>query len=1235
MEVDHGRNSMNNENSAFQKIMDFHPDNIYVYEEIKRNLCVLVPFIGAGFSAFCYGTWKQTIEKLICKLTDEKSIAEINRLLNAEENYAKIAQILAEKRTLFNLKKDIALLFSEEKMTVEKMRQVQKEPVYLLPKLFQGLMLTTNFDCMLEKVYDLHGKKLSVFHPGHTEMLNYYSRENLEYGLFKLHGSVVRGELEGSTLVFTEDQYKKHYKKGMLLYETLKACLAQKTILFLGCSLSQDKTLEVLKTVMQPGMSYYTIMECEQEKRDEKIRELGEKQIRAILYKNGQHESVRVILEHLLEETDPEAYHKLCRHIGAQDQNVFANRFTYKSRFVPMVGRKSELDQLLHFFEDERMFLWWAVIGPGGSGKSRLVYDFICEYLPTGYSVKYIQLEEYTNLSKLNSGLTDKCFLIADYVQAYTKQFGDWIEYLAESKRSLPLRLLLIERANESSEHEDNFWGKDLFRKDLVCRSCYCIEQNTLSYSYHRNQPKFLFLKALSDKELMTIMERYFQSMKNICGFVPEEMRMKRSELSAKTKEMLLEKLKIIDPHLHRPLYILLLTDAYLYMGNPEKWSRNEILQYVVEHEREQLRKALLLMKNDAREDEKLLELCIKIKCIATILQDVTLQQLQDEICSNDWGIIEKKADSFPSVKKFFQRIGLAEGNFIFAVKPDLIGEYAVCRWLLEQEEKMVYDLLMILWRFPKRTAMFFEKLFSDYEDLLNRKPAYWNLFFPDEVTLEDYAVHAYTRLLSIAVRKCRNYKKSFRMLNLLIAIYEQWKANTDIQVLMAKGLVNFSDNHYHEPGSYIIQVMDLERKPPIAKYVMEDLERIYKENPNNKELARIIAYRLVARYTVNGEEINLSFKQDRSILSNLKKIMEDFPDDKEIVTLFAFELIRFSAKKISASEAVDIMDDLKMLYERYNGNVDTALYLAMGLHNLIAVYADNTYIAYCITYQQLFYQKYGSYENFAVELSRGIVNLCARQDAAQALESVTFLKEICKQFDNNLKLEENLARSLVNLSAKQDDLQNEENIECLFRLYRKHTDKKVFLEELTYGLVNTAASKKLSLTETAIKNLMDLYVQYKDHKDDAYIVKSLADGLINLSGRHNVSEAAKSLEIMQDIVKESADSVDLTEEFACVLVNLSAKQDALKAKECIQRLKEFCKDTENKTLNALLEKAKMNLKLKQTVSCSEMQTLQVIEKRYCTLMTGYVMYAPNYNSNRDMTIVTVSEIEHVEKEEM
>ncbi len=315
----YNKSNMGDKNLAysFEEIMAYHPDNITVYEEIKRNISVLCPFIGAGLTQFAYYSWADALRQLVQKITEKGRAEQILSLINARR-YLEAAQLLEELRSPLNLSHDIVYLFSSKRLEENK-GKLPDEAIYLLPLLFQGLVLTTNFDTALETVFQMHGTPFqSVFHPGHHELLLQSIRHRSGNYLFKLHGTVTGDLIEYSSIVFTKKQYNLHYGQTAPLPQELKQCFVQKPILFLGCSLEQDLTMDVLDSILVPGMNHYAILNCQKGDRDKKIRELGRRQIRVILYEDNRHEAVRIILERLLQDLNPDQYKNLFSHEKTQ-----------------------------------------------------------------------------------------------------------------------------------------------------------------------------------------------------------------------------------------------------------------------------------------------------------------------------------------------------------------------------------------------------------------------------------------------------------------------------------------------------------------------------------------------------------------------------------------------------------------------------------------------------------------------------------------------------------------------------------------------------------------------------------------------------------------------------------------------------------------------------------------------------------------------------------------------------
>lgn len=150
----------------FEEIMAYHPDNKDVYSEIKENLSNLVPFVGAGLTQFAYPSWNQALTELADKITNKTDSKQVKKLIK-DGHYMDAGQQLENLRTPSNLARDIAHLFSSDHLT-NKIGKLPKEAISLLPWLFEGLVLTTNFDETFETVYRECGCPFqTVSHPGH------------------------------------------------------------------------------------------------------------------------------------------------------------------------------------------------------------------------------------------------------------------------------------------------------------------------------------------------------------------------------------------------------------------------------------------------------------------------------------------------------------------------------------------------------------------------------------------------------------------------------------------------------------------------------------------------------------------------------------------------------------------------------------------------------------------------------------------------------------------------------------------------------------------------------------------------------------------------------------------------------------------------------------------------------------------------------------------------------------
>lgn len=271
-------------------------------EKIKSGS--IVPYVGAGMSMLfenVYPSWSGFLNKTFTEFIDASEKNKFDNL-NYEDKadflYAEIGQ-----RTFADHLKDT---FGYKHLDKDIIDFVDKS-IYLVPIIFEkGLIITTNYDKVIEKVYGLHEIVLSVAHPGHFESLNGALRDG-ELLLYKIHGDITEPI---NSIILTKEQYELAYNNPDLI-QTLKQAYISKGILFLGCSIEKDRPIELLCEVSQAGMNNYAIIGCKYEGVKQRRLQLeNEYYTQSIIYPDGKHECVNIILNHIAKSTNPEKYKK-------------------------------------------------------------------------------------------------------------------------------------------------------------------------------------------------------------------------------------------------------------------------------------------------------------------------------------------------------------------------------------------------------------------------------------------------------------------------------------------------------------------------------------------------------------------------------------------------------------------------------------------------------------------------------------------------------------------------------------------------------------------------------------------------------------------------------------------------------------------------------------------------------------------------------------------------------------
>ena len=143
----------------------------------------------------------------------------------------------------------------------------RKGAIALLPLITKGIVVTTNFDCVLEKGFAQNNSAFESVISGPRPDLIVDALHGNKKTLIKLHGDWQ--DRVGRT--FSKADYESNYgdenidsknKKRELLISSEELIFSSRSLLFIGASLSADRTVNVLKNIHEKyaGIRYFAIL---------------------------------------------------------------------------------------------------------------------------------------------------------------------------------------------------------------------------------------------------------------------------------------------------------------------------------------------------------------------------------------------------------------------------------------------------------------------------------------------------------------------------------------------------------------------------------------------------------------------------------------------------------------------------------------------------------------------------------------------------------------------------------------------------------------------------------------------------------------------------------------------------------------------------------------------------------------------------------------------------------------
>ncbi len=253
----------------------------------------MVPFVGAGLSQPSgYPMWTPFLRNLRkrSRITEE----QLDDLLS-NGKYEEAAQALAD---------DLGPIFGEELESTFGAARDITGAVQFLPSLFETPIITTNYDSVLKRVYENQNKQFEEIISGiqSSEISKFLGAGHRV--LVKLHGTA----MSGNGRILTLNEYNKHYVENDVIANVISA-VCSKTLLFLGCGLSKDRTLGAMQSFAEQRghenvARHYAFLQAPDgvDAMNERGRFLANSNIFPIWYSGGDHDQAIEAFLHKLNE---------------------------------------------------------------------------------------------------------------------------------------------------------------------------------------------------------------------------------------------------------------------------------------------------------------------------------------------------------------------------------------------------------------------------------------------------------------------------------------------------------------------------------------------------------------------------------------------------------------------------------------------------------------------------------------------------------------------------------------------------------------------------------------------------------------------------------------------------------------------------------------------------------------------------------------------------------------------
>lgn len=640
----------------------------------------IVYVFGSGISSAlsgCHSSWCQWIADGIEHISDKTLAAKLKDRMKSEFSAESLISIVG--CVIDATKKDGTyaswMEASVESMTVTNASLAQ---TLSLTRITRDIIATTNYDSLLEAAVGLCS--LTYEQPDAAFRMIDKGNANCVLHLHGLYNSITGVD----NIIASQKQYDAIYNDEAARF--IQQLLGTRTLIFIGCGQTTDD-VNISRFIKFAGEKLCLDVPYFYMKRTSEAAPVLPSNFTVVNY-GTEYDDLPDFLHDMITyraaefmDRNPIVGRTIYDVSGADGYGLAEYHFAQET--IPFCGRVEELSKLKIFAETDASVLWWAITGQGGSGKSRLAYEFIHRIEKEYYSfflrptVTDADVEAFIPF-------TDT-FIVIDYVKGNEQRIATVIKVLVDKYKQTPykLRLLMLERSNETTT---GTWFRDLLGNMSVYdrtqfEKCEYLADNIIK------KHRFLYLDDLEEDAVDELIG-------NVClqKGLPQDKG--RDTQLRKAYSEKFEQLK------YRPLFLQIYIEAWIDNGcrQVSYGGFESLLEATIQKEQERWLNAT---NNDASVCEALLSLIIR----ASITDGLRMAELP-EIYQAAWNCVKASfsTDTLPGTQRkrkisasVMDAASALENidGFINPQYPDIIKEYM---FLYYTDEERIADVCAELW---------------------------------------------------------------------------------------------------------------------------------------------------------------------------------------------------------------------------------------------------------------------------------------------------------------------------------------------------------------------------------------------------------------------------------------------------------------------------------------------------------------------------------------------------------